>query len=150
MDVSDGGLPFSRAVRHVSPRFRTPPVAIWGVAAAAVAFTAYTPVYSTITSVCVIFLYVSYVLPTAIGLLAHGRWWTAFGPWTLGRWFRPLALISVVGCVGLVVIGIEPPNEKAGIVVSAFAGLLAVGWFLRARRVFPGPPHAVLSSGKEP
>ena len=36
-------------------------------ALAAVLFTVYTPVYSTITAVCVIFLYVSYVLPTALG-----------------------------------------------------------------------------------
>ena len=58
----DGGLPFSKRVRHVSPKFRTPPVAIWSVAIAAVLFTIYTPVYSTITAVCVIFLYISYVL----------------------------------------------------------------------------------------
>jgi amino acid transporter len=141
----DGGLPFSRAVRHVSPRFRTPPVAIWGVAAAAVAFTAYTPVYSTITSVCVIFLYVSYVLPTAIGFLAFRRWWTEFGPWQLGRWFRPLALVSVVGCGGLILIGIQPPNEKAGVVGGGLAVVLALGWFAFARRTFPGPPHGVLS-----
>ena len=141
----DGGLPFSRAVRHVSPRFRTPPLAIWGVAAAAVAFTAYTPVYSTITSVCVIFLYVSYVLPTAIGFLAYRRWWTEFGPWQLGRWFRPLALVSVVGCAGLILVGVQPPNEKAGYVVGGLAVVLALAWFGLARRTFPGPPHGVLT-----
>jgi amino acid transporter len=70
----DGGLLFSKAVRRVSPKLRTPRVAIWAVAVAAVLFTIYSPVYSTITAVCVIFLYISYVLPTAIGLIAHGRW----------------------------------------------------------------------------
>lgn len=144
----DGGLPFSAAVRHVSPRFRTPPVAVWGVSAAAVAFTAYTPVYTTITAVCVIFLYVSYVVPTAIGFVAHGRWWTAFGPWTLGAWFRPLALVSVVGCAGLIVIGMQPPNEAAVSAVGGFAALLAVGWFARARRTFPGPPHGVMNAAQ--
>ena len=34
---------------------------------------------------------------TAIGLLAYGSWWTEMGPWTLGRWFRPLAVVSIVG-----------------------------------------------------
>jgi amino acid transporter len=144
----DGGLPFSAAVRRVSPRFRTPPVAVWGVAAAAVGFTAYTPVYTTITAVCVIFLYVSYVVPTAIGLAAHGRWWTAFGPWTLGRWFRPLAVVSVLGCLGLIVIGMQPPNDSAAYAVGGLAAALAVGWFARARRTFPGPPHGVLSAGQ--
>jgi amino acid transporter len=141
----DGGLPAARWVRHVSPRFRTPPVAVWGVAAAAVLFTAYTPVYTTITAVCVIFLYVSYVLPTAIGLAAHGRWWTETGPWHLGRWFRPAALASVAGCAGLIVIGMQPPNDQAAVVVGGFAAALAAGWFAVARRTFPGPPHGVLS-----
>jgi amino acid transporter len=137
----DGGLPLSHAVRFVSPRFRTPPVAIWLVAAASVLFTVYTPVYSTITAVCVIFLYVSYVIPTAIGFLAYGRWWTRFGPWHLGRWYRPLAVVSVLGCAGLLVIGMQPPNDQAAIVVGGMVLALLVGWFAYARRRFPGPPH---------
>jgi hypothetical protein len=111
-----------------------------------VLFAAYTPVYSTITAVCVIFLYVSYVLPTAIGLVAHGRWWTAFGPWHLGRWFRPLAVVSVAGCGGLIVIGMQPPNERAVVVVGGLAAVLLAGWFARARRTFPGPPRGVISA----
>lgn len=144
----DGGLPASRLVRHVSPRFRTPPVAVWGVSAAAVGFAAYTPVYATIAAVCVILLYVSYVLPTAIGLVAHGRWWTTFGPWTLGRWFRPLAAVSVLGCGGLIVIGMQPPNERAATVVGGLTAVLVLGWFLFARRTFPGPPHGILSTAR--
>ncbi|HVJ82401.1 MAG TPA: amino acid permease, partial [Planctomycetia bacterium] len=105
----DGGLPFSHALRYVSPRFRSPPIAVWSVSAAAVLFTAYTPVYSTITAVCVIFLYVSYVIPTAIGFFAYGRSWTRFGPWRLGVWYRPLAVVSVLACHGLIAIGMQPP-----------------------------------------
>lgn len=141
----DGGLPASHWVRYVSPRFRTPPVAIWGVAIAAAGFTVYTPVYSTITAVCVIFLYVSYVLPTAIGFVAFGRWWTDLGPWHLGLWFRPLALVSVTGCVGLIVIGMQPPNGQAAFVVGAMVVVLLAGWLLVARQTFPGPPHGVLT-----
>ena len=96
----DGGLPFSQAVRWVCPRRRSPAVAIWMVATAAVLFTLYTPVYATITAVCTIFLYISYVLPTALGAWAYGRTWTAMGPWNLGPWYRPLAVLSVAGCAG--------------------------------------------------
>src|SRR4029077_16251272 len=117
--------PGSRMIRWVSPRYKSPPVAVWGVSVAAVAFTAYSPVYSTITAVCVIFLYVSYVLPTAAGLVAYGRTWTTFGPWQLGRWFRPLAVVSLMTCVGLIVIGMQPPNEKAVPVVAGTACGLA-------------------------
>jgi hypothetical protein len=140
----DGGLPASRLVRWVSPTFRTPPVAIWGVSLAALLFTVWTPVYSTITVVCVIFLYVSYVVPTAIGLLAYGRWWQRFGPWQLGRWFRPLGIVSVIGCIGLIVIGMQPPNDKALYVVGGLTAWLALFWFARARHTFAGPPQAVI------
>jgi hypothetical protein len=141
----DGGLPLSRWVRWVSPTFQTPPVAIWGVSLAALLFTIYTPVYSTITAACVIFLYVSYVVPTAIGMLAHGRWWTKFGPWQLGAWFKPLGALSVVGCISLIIIGMQPPNEKALVVVGGMVALLTGLWFARVRHTFVGPPHGVIS-----
>ena len=72
-----------------------------------------TPVYATITAVCTIFLYISYVVPTALGALAYGRSWTRMGPWDLGRWYRPLAVVNVVGCLLLIAIGMQPPNDRA-------------------------------------
>jgi amino acid transporter len=129
----DGGLPASSWLRKVSDRYQTPVAAIWVCAGAAVAFTVYTPVYSTITAVCVIFLYISYVLPTAIGFLAINRWWKTLGPWQLGRWFRPLAFISVAGCVGLIAIGMQPPNEKAAWVVGGMLLVLLVLWYSNRR-----------------
>src|SRR5262249_50703660 len=66
----DGGLPASRAWRHVSPSRQVPVGAIWGVAALVVLFALSTRVYATITAVCTIFLYISYMLPTALGAWA--------------------------------------------------------------------------------
>ncbi len=143
----DGGLPYSGAIRSVCPRRKSPAVAIWTVAAASVLFTVWTPVYSTITVVCTIFLYISYVLPTLLGAWAYGRTWTSVGPWHLGRWYRPLAILSALGCVGLIAIGMQPPNERSVWVVLGAAGLLAVVWFGAERRRFPGPPHAALTIG---
>jgi amino acid transporter len=139
----DGGLPFSKWVRHVSPRFRTPPVSIWMVAIAAVLFTVYAEAYSTIAASAAVLLYISYVLPTAIGVIAHGRWWTEMGPWQLGVWFRPLAIVSVLGCVALLIIGVQPPNEKAVFVVGGMVAVLAVMWLAVARNTFPGPPRGI-------
>ncbi len=141
----DGGLPFSAAVRRVCPRRRSPAVAIWAVAAVSVLFTLHTPVYSTITAVCTIFLYISYVLPTALGAWAHGRTWTVMGPWDLGPWYRPLAVLSVAGCAALIAIGMQPPNERSAWVVGAFAIALAAAWFGGAGRRFPGPPRTVIT-----
>jgi amino acid transporter len=141
----DGGLPCWRWLRLVSQRFRTPTWSIWSVSLAAVLFTIYTPVYSTITAVCVIFLYISYVLPTALGLVAFRRSWTQMGPWDMGRWYRPLAAISVAGCGVLILLGIQPPNDRAITVLAAMLAVLAILWWLAARTRFPGPPLGAIS-----
>jgi len=138
----DGGLPASAWLARVCQRFRTPDVAIWTVATAAFLFTIYTPVYSTITVVCTILLYISYVLPSALGFLAHGRTWTKMGPWQLGPLYRPLALLSVLGCLGLIVIGMQPPNDRAIIVVGGMSLALMLAWLLGVRQRFAGPPQA--------
>ena len=111
----DGGLPYSQRLRWVCPRRRSPAVAVWTVAIASILFTLHTPVYTTITAVCTIFLYISYVLPTLLGAWAYGKTWTAMGPWDLGPWYRPLAVISAVGCVLLIVVGMQPPNRALGL-----------------------------------
>jgi amino acid transporter len=139
----DGGLPFSTAVRWVCPHRRSPAVAIWVVAGAAILFTLYTPVYSTITAVCTIFLYISYVLPIALGARARGRTWTTTGPWHLGVWFRPLAWVSVAGCLALIFIGMQPPNERSIWVVGGTALMLWMIWIGGERYRFPGPPHLI-------
>jgi amino acid transporter len=136
----DGGLPSSRLLRRVDPRWGTPAAAVWTVAAAAWLFTIWTPVYATITAVCTIFLYISYVLPTALGARAHGRTWTEMGPWNLGRWYHPLAVLSVLGCSALVIIGMQPPNERSVVVVGGALAALALLWFGRERHRFAGPP----------
>src|SRR5262249_8000105 len=104
----DGGVPFADTFRRVNPTFRTPVAAVWAVALAAVGFTVYPPAYPTITAVCALLLYVSYVLPIALGFLAYGRRWTRMGPWRLGAFYRPLALLAVLGTVLLFLIGIQP------------------------------------------
>ncbi len=140
----DGGLPFSGAMRRVSPTARTPSVAIWTVSIVGILFMAFIP-YATIAAVCAVFLYISYVLPTAIGFFAHGRTWTAMGPWQIGRWYRPLAALSVVGCLFLIVIGMQPPNEQAAYIVGGAVALLALTWFAFVRKRFQGPPATVLA-----
>jgi amino acid transporter len=136
----DGGLPFSIALRRVNPLFQTPAVAIWVVALLAVGFTIYNPVYSTITTVAVIFLYLSYGIPTFLGLCAYGRSWTKMGPWTVGKWYRPLAVVCVAGCVFLFLIGVQPPNQAALWISLAAFLFTAVYWFTIERHRFRGPP----------
>lgn len=144
----DGGLPFSAMLRQVSYVYRTPVFAIWTVAGVALLFTVWTPMYETIAVTCVILLYVSYVLPTALGFFALGRGWTRLGPWTLGAFYRPLAVVCVAGCGLLILIGMQPPNDRAVWMVSGMAAVLFLGWFGHARRHFPGPPQGVATRGE--
>ncbi len=136
----DGGLPASHRLRSICPRRKTPINAIWVVAVASVLFTLNTPVYSTITAVCTILLYISYVLPTALGAWAHGRSLRTTGPWNLGPWYRPLAVTSVIGCLGLILIGMQPPNERAAWVIGGFVLVLMIAWRGGVRHHFKGPP----------
>jgi amino acid transporter len=137
-------MPASAALRKVSGRYRTPTIAIWTVALAAALSTVYTPVYETMAAVAAILLYISYVLPTALGLRAYGTRWTTMGPWHLGRWYRPLAALSVAGCVALIAIGMHPPNEKSLWIVGGVLLVLAGAWFAMVRDRFQGPPEALL------
>ncbi|HWE35203.1 MAG TPA: amino acid permease [Isosphaeraceae bacterium] len=141
----DGGLPFSATLRRVGPR-HTPAAAIWAVAAASWLFTLWTPAYATITAVCVILLYLSYVAPTALGALAHGRSWRRMGPWDLRGWYRPLAAVSVLGAAGLVAIGVQPPNGRAAVVLLGMLAALVVGWYGVGRRRFAGPPARLMDA----
>jgi amino acid transporter len=144
----DGGLPYSQAVRWVCPRRSSPPFAIWGVVVTSVLFTVFTPVYAMITAVCTIFLYISYVVPCALGAWAYGKTWTTMGPWDLGRWYRPLAILSTVGCAGLIVVGMQSPNERSVWIVGGCAIALALGWCFFARHCFSGPPIITISKNE--
>jgi amino acid transporter len=145
----DGGLPFSHGFRSVSPTHKTPAVAIWAVSIVAILFMVFIP-YTTIAAVCAVFLYISYVLPTAIGFFAHGRSWKTMGPWQIGRWYRPLAALSVLFCGFLIVIGMQPPNEQAVTIVGGAIGLLAVAWFGGVRTRFQGPPPTIMLNSVAP
>lgn len=141
----DGGLPFSSFFKGVSERRRSPVAAIWLTAGAAVLVVASIP-YATIAAICAVLLYISYVLPTILGVIQYHRGWTRMGPWHLGRWYRPLGIIAAIGCLALLLIGVQPPNEIAGPIVGGFAIVLLAGWFGYARWFFPGPPRQLLES----
>ena len=89
---------------------------------------------------CALFLYVSYAMPIAAGFVAEGKTWTEFGPFRLGIWSKPIAVLALIGVLFVVYAGIQPPfdiliNYAVGLLV-----LLLVIWFGFERRRFQGPP----------
>jgi len=125
----DDGLPGARWLRRIGTH-RTPAVAIWAVGVVAVAVGLFLP-YAAIAAASAVLFYIAYVVPATCGLVTYGRW-PRSGPWHLGRWYPPLAVVCVLGCAGLVLLGMQPPNQVvrwvvAGLIVGLFA--LWFGYF---------------------
>jgi amino acid transporter len=135
----DGGLPFSNLLRAINPRTKSPSAAVWLSAVISAAFTVLVP-YTTIAAIGTVLLYISYVLPVAAGFFAIGHSWQRMGPWHLGRCYKPLAAIATAGCMFLIVIGMQPPNQQAVWIVGSLVCVMLVVWFGAERKRFRGPP----------
>lgn len=136
----DGGLPGHKYWRQVSATRRSPVPAIWLTVVLSIAATLYSPAFAALAAGCAMFLYISYAMPITAGLFAEGKTWTEFGPFRLGAFSKPLAVISLIGGLAIIYIGTRPPND---ILDSYFIGLmilLVIIWFGVARTRFPGPP----------
>jgi len=146
----DGGLPFSKALAKVSPKHRTPVIAIWTGAilawlfvwGASVVSIAGTSAYTIVVSCTVIFLFFSFAIPIALGLFAYGTSkWPKMGPWNIGKPLYSLfAVLSILSMILIFVIGVQPPNDWALNITVGFVVLTALIWVLLERNRFQGPP----------
>jgi len=138
----DGGLPFSEYVSRVSPRFRSPHVAVWVSAAAALAVALWTPAYSGMVALSTIALYASYGVPIALGQRARkSGLWTRRGPWDLGGASAAVNGIALGWIAILTVLFVLPPNELAGFTFAGLLALLALYWHFGRKADFRGPPR---------
>ena len=137
----DGGVPLvSPLLRRVSPAFRTPVGGIWTTVILSIAATLYSNAYNALAAGSAVFLYISYAMPIGAGLFSEFKGWQPSGPFKLGVWSKPLAVITCLGVAAVTWIGLQPPND---IVINYAVGilvLLVVGWFAVERRRFAGPP----------
>lgn len=109
----DGGLPGSKTLSHVSTSHRTPTYAIWVSAALALLSIVYAPAYIVLAVACAVFLYISMIMPIIAGLRAEGGpKWPTKGPFNLGRFSKPNAVIAIIVGFVLAITGFFPPNEK--------------------------------------
>jgi amino acid permease (GABA permease) len=145
----DGALPGSAFWHRVNKRTRTPTNAIW--LAAGFAFILALPdlwnaaAYGAVTSIAVIGLYIAYVLPTFLRLRQGDNFQR--GPWHLGRWSRPIGIISVTWVVIITILFILPvfsPITLADfnytiVAVLVVLGFASIYWLVSARKWFTGP-----------
>ena len=137
----DGGLPASSMLRKIDSTFKTPANAVWVSAILAVAATLYAAAFSVLAVGCAVFLYISYIMPTAAGILAEGKTWKHKGPFSLGGLSKPIAILAVIGGAFLVYVGVQPPNEKVLYVTLAMLVVMALFWFVFGEsKRFKGPP----------
>ena len=146
----DGGLPvISKWVSTVSPKYRTPVNAIWTGAILEFLFVwmaqtvsiGGTNIYTIVVNATLIFLFLSFSVPIAIGFFVIGT-----AKWPLYRLF---ALLSVLGMVLIIYIAIQPPNDKVLWITLAFLVLTALLWVLFENRRFQGPPQGELIAERQ-
>ena len=95
------------------------------------------------------FLYISYLLPVAAGLVAYRRTWTQMGPFNMGSFYPVVAILCIIGCSVLIYVGIQPPNDKALTVTLVALGITGTFWFGLERRRFQGPPTGQMIAARQ-
>jgi len=101
-----------------------------------------TNIYTIVVNSTLIFLFLSFTVPIALGFFAIGTAkWPKMGPWDIGiPLYRLFAVLSVL-CMALIIyIAVQPPNDKVLWIVIGFVVLAAVLWFAVEKRRFKGPP----------
>ena len=145
----DGAIPGSSFWHRINHKTRTPTNSIWLAAVGAFLLGLpylYSPTaYFAITSIAVIGLYVAYVAPIFLRLRAGSRF--IEGPWTLGRWSRPIGIVATLWVVVIFVLFMLP--QALPITINTFnytplvfivvLGGAAIWYAVSAKHWFKGP-----------
>jgi amino acid transporter len=132
----DNGLPASKLWKWVSKKHLTPAPAVWLSVAAAFLAAIYSKAYPVVTSISVIGLYLSYVIPIYLAWRAGRK---ERGPWHLGRYSKAVNLIAIVWVAFISIILSLPDDMRAGKAIAALTVLLVVLYIARERKRFLGP-----------
>ena len=160
----DGAIPRSDFWHRINHRTRTPTNSIW--LAAVGAFILGLPylwsptAYFAITSIAVIGLYVAYVAPVFLRVRAGDRF--VRGPWSLGRWGRPIGIVATLWVAFIFVLFMLPQYQPINIstfnytpvVFLVVLGGAALWYATSAKNWFKGPkvqgtPEELLAIEKE-
>ncbi|GGZ64889.1 amino acid permease [Streptomyces subrutilus] len=146
----DNALPGSAVWRKVSSRTQTPVPAVWlsvvvaGVLALPSLYSA--TAYGAVTAINVIGITPAYAIPIYLRLRAGNRFEP--GPWSLGRWSKPIGWIAVVWVAAVTVLFCLPQKSPVtidsmnyAVIALAVVLLLASVWWYVARRSY-GTPSA--------
>lgn len=137
----------------VSERFRTPKNAIWLTVSLAFISSIFGNVYALVTSLSVIGLHSSYMIPLLLKFRAKSRGvWTRRddGPWTLGNWSAAVNSIAILWLLFTVVLFVVAPNTvqitpqytlhyATGKIFAGLLVVLSISYAWRGRKSYRGP-----------
>jgi amino acid transporter len=141
----DRGLPFSSFVSRVSPKTRTPLVAIGIATVGPLLLVLGTAPFSdslfdAMAKMATMSLYVSYAAPILLGAIARHRGaWKTMGPFHLRRFGVVVAWLAVLWSVFVLVICSLPPNQLPAQMLAGAVVVLATLYFAVVRKHFEGP-----------
>jgi amino acid transporter len=139
----DNGLPGSGLWRRVSTAHQTPGPAIWLCVVVAFLATMSAGTYAVVTSISVIGLYFSYIIPVYLSWRARGRGNAVpRGPWHLGGVGPAINLVAMLWVVFISVVLSIPDQMRAGKAIGALTLLLGAWYLVSERHRFVGPAWA--------
>jgi amino acid transporter len=145
----DGALPGSAMWRRVSTRTKTPVPAVWlsvGVPFLLALPALYSPTaYGAITAINAVGMIPAYGIPVYLALRAGRRYQP--GPWTLGRWRRPIGWVAVIYVAVITTVFCLPQSwpvtaesfNYAGITLAVALTLAWLTWITKGRRDYRIP-----------
>ena len=148
----DGAIPGSRFWHRINKRTRTPTNSIWLAAVGAFILGLpylYSPVaYFAVTSIAVIGLYVAYVSPVFLRLVAGDKFQA--GPWYLGKWSRPIGIVATIWVVFIFILFLLPQVNPvtvssfnyAPVVFLVVLGGAAVWYYYLGEELVQGSPRS--------
>jgi amino acid transporter len=147
----DGGMPASAVWRRVSATHLTPAPAIWLSVVIAFVATISNGTYVVVTSISVIGLYVSYIVPVYLAWRARGSAMEVpRGPWHLGRFGSPINVVAMLWVAFITVILAIPDNMRAGKTIVGLAVALGAWYRLAERHRFRGPAWSAQQTAPPP
>ncbi|MCH1624010.1 amino acid permease [Ferdinandcohnia quinoae] len=160
----DNGMPFSKQWAEISRKYRTPAKAIWlaVILSFILALIDYiTKIifpdsgYSTLaflTAISVVGLYIAYGIPIYLKLEAESKGIFKkkhLGPWNLGKWSKPINVLSLIWILFISILMIIPPNQNAAYALAGMFIILIIMDLGYYKKHFKGPQAALSKSIEE-
>ena len=149
----DGGMPGSKLISRISPRYRTPVWSILITSVLTVVICAYSAAHFVVTSISTVTLYLAYVIPVYLNWRNRRRNRGEFAspvtaPWNLGRWAPVINVIAILWTAFIAIVFSIPPNELVLWSLLLLAFFLVLYWKFSVASHFRGPASAATPLSK--